>query len=43
MRVKFCKDESGKTLWAMVDGFDLGVPSRPMRKDKGFAESWNTT
>jgi hypothetical protein len=37
------KAESGKTAVAMVAGSIWGCHRDSMRKDKGFAESWNTT
>jgi putative DNA primase/helicase len=37
------KAESGKTAVAMVAGSVWGCHCDTMRKDKGFAESWNTT
>jgi hypothetical protein len=37
------KAESGKTAAAMVAGSVWGCHRDTMRKDKGFAESWNTT
>jgi hypothetical protein len=35
--------EKGKTAAAMVAGSIWGCHRDPVRKDKGFAESWNTT
>jgi putative DNA primase/helicase len=37
------KAETGKTAAAMVAGSIWGCHRDSMRKDKGFAESWNTT
>jgi putative DNA primase/helicase len=37
------KAESGKTALAMIAGSIWGCHRDSMRKDKGFAESWNTT
>jgi putative DNA primase/helicase len=37
------KAETGKTAMAMVAGSIWGCHRDAMRKDKGFAESWNTT
>jgi putative DNA primase/helicase len=37
------KAESGKTAAAMIAGSIWGCHRDSMRKDKGFAESWNTT
>jgi hypothetical protein len=37
------KAESGKTAMAMIAGSIWGCHRDSMRKEKGFAESWNTT